>query len=242
MAGVQTKKRIIIPAVAVLMAALISLVWGGVTYGWFDAVRDTPPETVNFGNSEAYAIVTFVDEYNQEHTLSTTDVDEDNELIYNPADSSFSVDLFTPTALNYFGKMRMRVFFRGTTETCIRVIYTEEWKDASGKIMRQALTPYGADGSGVGDNSGINSSLWIDLRRNDSIFYYSDISDPVNGWRISSPKVGGVVQQRSLPIITKGPVFTEPLAGVTMRIGIRVESVQFNRYREIWGITSYPTR
>ena len=239
MTGFRIKKRIIIPVAAVLMATFIMLVWVGVSYGWFDAVRDTPPETVRFGSVEAYATVNFVNGSGQtEHTLSTGDA------YYYAAESSFGVDLFNTGAENYFGKMRINITFRGTIESCIRVVFTEEWKNAAGQIVRQPLTLYGADGSGVGDNSGINGSLWIDLRRSNSIFYYSDISDPVSGWRISGPKVNeyGNQASRSLPLITKGAVFSEPMAGTTLRIGIKVESVQFNRYQEIWGLDSYPTR
>ena len=231
MAGVQTKKRIIIPVIAVLMAALISLVWAGITYGWFEAVKETPGE-VKFGSSDAYATVTFVDAQG-DHTLST------NDSYYYEKGSSFEVDLFDKGAENYFSKMRVTVNFQGTTESCLRVQFIEQWKGPDGKIMRRPIT-----------SMGVNTGLWINLWLTESTFYYWDASAGADGWRVSSPVTVKEVGDKELslpdllsfPLITSGAGFNEQAPGTTLRLGIKVQSVQFNRYQEIWGIDAYPTR
>lgn len=205
------------------MAALALFIWAAVAYGWFEAKKEKPG-TMTFGNSEALGVVSFRAGDNGEaaHTLSRTDP------YYNAVKQSFTVELFDGSKPNYFGRMRLDITYVGTGASCLRVIIVEEWKDASGRIMRMPATAYG-----------INSSKWIDNRKADLAFYYSDISDPDEGWFVNNETAAGTT---FLPLITGDPQYSEPLAGTVLTISIIIETVQFNRYKEIWGLAAYPAR
>ncbi len=223
MAGIRIKKKILIPVCAALMAALALVLWAGVTYGWFESKRETPG-TVSFGSSDAYGTVSFrAGDGAAAHTLAHSDA------YYNNNKYSFQAELVTKSASNYLGHMRLTVYFRGTEETCLRVRIVEEWKDALGRKKRMPLTTMAYD-----------NTKWIDNRKEDNAFYYSDVGNAADGWRIKNANTTDVTELR---LVTGDPVIYSPLAaGTVLTIGIVVETVQFNRYQEIWKLKEYPSR
>ena len=147
------------------------------------------------------------------------------------------------TAPDYWRNLRTDIIFEGTGEAYLRVmifeIWTETVTDAQGNdnefLLRAPFVSY----------YGLRNSYWLDNRRenpqfaNDMfVYYFNPASAHDDPFMLSNPPDN---PRRVLRLITGVPEFaTVERPNVSLRIRIRAEAVQRNRYREVWGIGSMP--
>ena len=138
-------------------------------------------------------------------------------------------------ATNYLENLHVSVNFQGTGVGLIRVRIAEEWSRTDGTpsvrtvYPYKSLVPYAIAGTAYNSTTGGNQRAWFDNRANDLCFYYAT---PVSS-----------VNQRTIPLINGVDTSDLDLGAIkadTVRILIKVDVVQVNRYPQYWGMNALP--
>ena len=123
-----------------------------------------------------------------------------------------------PSAENYVGNLRVNVIHRGYANSYVRVKMSVQWTMLDGTVTQNILLPYTfADG-------------WYDNRDSDYCVYYTEDT--------------GLFEDYDKSIITA--FNSEKFAQETMtkdavaKLAVSVESIQINRYQQVWGIETLP--
>lgn len=207
------------PPTAVLVAIIAVIVAVGSTVAWLTAGTGTLDRVISLSNFDTKANVWF----------------EGSAPITKNTDGTITVDVTTPGAANYIGKLRVNALYTGRGRAYIRVKMIQQWTDGTGKILQSnVLLPYNiATPYDLG--AGGNQSAWFDNRLDDYCLYYATkLSFSPNG------------TFTTIPVITAGFDPDLKLAGVipdgtvTLKIAVTLEAVQVNRYPQFWGIETLP--
>lgn len=170
--------------------------------------------------------VTFVDP-------TTSAVTTANPVASAGGGSYYTVSL-NPAASNYLENLHVDVNFNGAGVGLIRVRLAEEWSKTASSVRTvypyKSLMPYSIAGTAVyNTTTGGNQSAWYDNRANDLCFYYATPVVSTNARKI--PLITGV----DTSDLDFGAIKTD-----TVRILIKVDVVQVNRYPQYWGINTLP--
>lgn len=121
-------------------------------------------------------------------------------------------------AKNYVGNLRINVVQKGYAKCYTRVQMNVEWVLPDGTIAQNIMLPYEF------------AEKWYDNRSEDYCVYYTENSN--------------LYEQYDKSIITgfdeDGFINDSLTQSATPRISISVESVQINRYQQLWGIDKLP--
>ena len=123
-----------------------------------------------------------------------------------------------PTARNYIGNMRLNVIQKGYARYYVRVKMNVQWTMPDGTIAQNVTLPFQFD------------SNWYDNRTNDYCVYYKETTGLFNSYDKSI--ITGFDEADFLD-----STMTE---SAVPKISVTVESVQINRYQQIWGIDKLP--
>jgi hypothetical protein len=139
----------------------------------------------------------------------------------NAGSGAVSVDYKNPSAQNYISKLRVDVKQVGYGVAFSRVRVSHEWLDASGnRLQGDAYLPYT-----------VNTAQFTDNRNTDGYIYY-------NGALAPSENYTSVIN--GFDAASFDPSAVSAMQGVTLSINVSVDAVQFNRYQQIWGMSSRP--
>lgn len=162
------------------------------------------------------------------------DFDYDMKVYFEGADSAvvdtangvnptgaITVDYTDPSAENYVGKLRVEIKQNGNGVAFARVRVSHEWLTSSGdRLQGDAYLPYT-----------VNSEDFADNRNSDGYIYHDgameangDYVTVINGFDSASFDASAV----------------SSIGNVTLSVNVSVDAVQFNRYQQIWGISSRP--
>ncbi len=121
-------------------------------------------------------------------------------------------------AKNYVGNLRINVVQKGYAKCYTRVQMNVEWVLPDGTVTQNIMLPYKF------------AEKWYDNRSEDYCVYYTENSN--------------LYEQYDKSIITgfdeDGFINDNLTQSATPRISISVESVQINRYQQLWGIDKLP--
>lgn len=123
-----------------------------------------------------------------------------------------------PSDLNYVGNLRVLVIHKGHAKSYVRVKMSVQWTMPDGTVTQNTVLPYS-----FSDN-------WYDNRSNDYYVYCTQDSELFNSYDKSI--ITGFDSKKF-----ETSTLTET---ATPKIAITAESVQINRYKQIWGIDSLP--
>jgi len=208
-----------------------------------------------------YAWLTRQDDYNVQTPFGNfrawTEISFDGVDFEVPEEGDLLLGLRTSDT-NYWGDLRVNIVVEGLGEIYLRVMVLEIWTETitvggteTEFILRAPITNFD-----FGYDAGSGYDFWLDNRRvnpennNDLFVYYfnherySDgpndlINDP---FMISLEPVQGSDDppRREIPLITYVPTFEVERLDIQLRMRIRVEAVQRNRFREVWGMHELP--
>lgn len=123
-----------------------------------------------------------------------------------------------PQADNYVGNLKIRVIHRGYAKSYVRVKLNVQWKAPDGSVTENIVLPYKF------------TEKWFDNRGEDYCVYYT--------------KDSGLFDSYDKSIISgfdKEKFSTESIANSAVPcISISAESVQINRYQQLWKLDSLP--
>lgn len=123
-----------------------------------------------------------------------------------------------PSDLNYVGNLRVLVVHKGYAKSYVRVKMSVQWTMPDGTVTQNVVLPYTFDNN------------WYDNRGNDYYVYCTQDSGLFNSYDKSI--ITGFDSEKF-----ESSTLTETS---TPKIAITAESVQINRYQQIWGIDSLP--
>ena len=119
----------------------------------------------------------------------------------------------------------------GTIDATVRVSYTEKWEDEEGNDITSQI----AAGTAI-----INLDNTSDWTKEGNYYYYNYIlkpNDETSSFMKSvtlNPNLNGVVCTTSQDGLTKTCESTNPALGATYKLTITKETVQADRYQEVW--------
>lgn len=119
---------------------------------------------------------------------------------------------------NFIGNLKIKVIHRGYANSYVRVKMSVQWTMPDGTVTQNVLLPFEF------------ADKWYDNRENDYCVYYTEDT--------------GLFESYDKSIITD--FNSEMFAQKTMtkdavaKLAVTVESVQVNRYQQIWGIEALP--
>ena len=123
-----------------------------------------------------------------------------------------------PAARNYVGNLRINVIQKGYARYYVRVKMNVQWTMPDGTIAQNITLPYTFE------------EKWYDNRAEDYCVYYTDTT--------------GLFEKYDQSIITGFDEETFLKGSLTEsavpKLAVTVESVQINRYAQIWGIDKLP--
>ncbi len=123
-----------------------------------------------------------------------------------------------PEADNFIGNLKIKVVHRGYANSYVRVKMSIQWTMPDGTVTQNVVMPFEF------------AEKWYDNRENDYCVYYTEET--------------GLFESHDKSIITGFDV--EKFSETTMtkdavaKVAVIVESVQANRYQQIWGIETLP--
>lgn len=138
------------------------------------------------------------------------------------ADSS---GVFTLTEAEYSSGFNLSVEYKGLGKSYIRILIQESWiyEDASGTqtvVMASGISTYTPASSDIVDNRPADGYVYI--------------KGPTN--------TGSDTVYTTIPVITGAtkPAFPAGTTVTHVKISIKVDAVQYNRYEQFWGPGSLP--
>ncbi len=209
------------PPTAVLIAIIAVLVAVSSAVAWLLIIPLDLNRYYSLSNFDAYANVYFEGNANQE--------------TYHNTDGTLSVNITTPGADNYIGKLRVDAYFKGRGKAYIRLKMAQQWQDGSNKILQSnALLPYSIATPYLSTDRG-NMEKWYDNRRDDFCLYYADklkMTGATNGTFSPIPIITGINMTQFNAMVPSGTV--------SLKVAFTLEAVQINRYPQFWGIDALP--
>ena len=231
------KKRRLAIFLALAFIAAVVLGCFAVAYGWFEVTEDKDGD-IGFGSVKSVCDVYFMSG-GSKHDASG----------FLTEGGIIEAELIDATAVNYYGNLRVDLIVRATASICARVRITEMWTNDRGEIARMPYTHYTVDAANhsvdmstgeprfVINDTVVKEGIWYDNRKKDLSFYYFNTSAAdAEKWYIN---MQDEPSEKVIRLI-EGVTFTEPTEGSRLRIRFVAETVQFNRYRELWHLDSYP--
>ncbi|MBQ7595937.1 MAG: hypothetical protein IJU45_04670 [Clostridia bacterium] len=123
-----------------------------------------------------------------------------------------------PAARNYVGNLRINVIQKGYAKYYVRVKMNVQWTMPDGTIAQNVTLPFTFD------------KQWFDNRAEDYCVYYTETAGLFDNYDKSI--ITGFDEEEFLKSsLTESAV---------PKIAVAVESVQINRYSQIWGIEKLP--
>ena len=123
-----------------------------------------------------------------------------------------------PEDQNFIGNLRINVVHKGYASSYVRVKMSVQWTMPDGTITQNVLLPFDF------------ADKWYDNRENDYCVYYTEDT--------------GLFESYDKSIITgfDGEDFAQKTMtkDAVAKVAVTVESVQINRYQQIWGIEALP--
>lgn len=123
-----------------------------------------------------------------------------------------------PKADNYIGNLKVNVIHKGGANSYVRVKMNVQWTMPDGTVTQNIVTPF------------TFAEKWYDNRDNDYCVYYTEDT--------------GLFESYDKSIITgfdRELFEAEALTlNATPKVAISVESVQINRYQQVWGLEALP--
>ncbi len=123
-----------------------------------------------------------------------------------------------PEDSNYIGNLKLNVIHKGYANSYVRVKMSVQWTMPDGTVTQNIMLPF------------TFADKWYDNRVNDYCVYYTEDT--------------GLFSSYDKSIITgfDGEKFAaENLTETaTPKLAVTVESVQYNRYEQLWGIKTLP--
>ncbi len=123
-----------------------------------------------------------------------------------------------PESKNYIGNFKINVVHRGYSNSYVRVKMNVQWTMPDGTVTQNILPPFEF------------AEKWYDNRENDYCIYYTEDTGLFSSYDksiISSFDSEKFAQQT----MTKDAV---------AKVSVSVESIQINRYQQVWGIEALP--
>lgn len=135
--------------------------------------------------------------------------------------SAVEVDYSDPTAQNYVSKLRVEVKHIGDGVAFSRVRVSHEWlAEDGGRLQGDAYLPFK-----------VNSDEFTDARDTDGYIYHKGALNESDG-------TVNVIDSFDVASFDHSAVIS--LGNVKLFVNVSVDAVQFNRYKQIWGINSRP--
>lgn len=123
-----------------------------------------------------------------------------------------------PAARNYIGNFRLNVIQKGHAQYYVRVKMNVQWTMPDGTVAQNITLPFRFD------------EKWFDNRAEDYCVYYTETT--------------GLFENFDKSIITGFDeaefVKSSLTESAVPKISVTVESVQINRYKQVWGIDKLP--
>lgn len=123
-----------------------------------------------------------------------------------------------PEADNFIGNLKIKVVHRGYANSYVRVKMSIQWTMPDGTVTQNVVMPFEF------------AEKWYDNRENDYCVYYTEETGLFES-HDKSIITGFDVEKFSEKTMTKDAV---------AKVAVIVESVQANRYQQIWGIETLP--
>lgn len=123
-----------------------------------------------------------------------------------------------PNADNYVGKLRINVVHKGYANSYVRVKMNVQWTMPDGTVTQNVLLPFEF------------AEKWYDNRENDYCVYYTEDTGLFENY------------DKSFIASFNGEKFQEETMtkDAVALVAISVESIQINRYQQVWGIETLP--
>jgi len=213
------------PPSAVILAVIAVILTAAGTFAWLVLDDEVLTRTFSLSNFDAYAKVYFDGSTNEEN--------------YRNADNSLSVDIDTPSAENYIGKLRVDALYKGRGRAYMRLKIVEQWKKDDGSTIKAVPAnisiPFNIASPYLTGDTG-DQAKWYDNRQQDYCLYYAMRLVGTNN-----------TSYDTIPVITAGfdqsafaANYLRDTAGLTLDLSIELQAVQINRYPQFWGIDSLP--
>lgn len=121
-------------------------------------------------------------------------------------------------ATNYIGNFRINVIQKGYAKYYVRVKLSVQWTMPDGSVAQNVTVPF------------TFAEKWYDNRTKDNCVYYTDTTGLFSSYDKSI--ITGFDEEAFLN--------ASMAEGAIPTIAVTVESVQINRYQQIWGIDQLP--
>lgn len=134
---------------------------------------------------------------------------------------------------------------KGDVEAAVRVSFTEEWKDASGAALPLAQ---GSEKAAIINFAGDLATKWTKSTENGTDYYY--YKTKLGKDESTSSFINSVTFNPNVTIATENncvedatahtktcTTTTGGYAGGTYTLNVKVETVQYDQYRDAWGTT-----
>lgn len=135
-----------------------------------------------------------------------------------PGSDGFYALSTNPQDDNYIGNFKLHVVHKGYANSYVRVKMSVQWTMPDGTITQNVLLPF------------TFAEKWYDNRANDYCVYYTEDT--------------GLFASHDKSIIESfdGEKFAQETLSetATPKLAVTVESVQINRYQQMWGIDALP--
>ncbi len=146
---------------------------------------------------------------------------EDGTEVEIASGSAVKVDYSDPSAQNYISKLRVEMKHSGDGVAFSRVRVSHEWLTSAGdRFQGDAYLPYT-----------VNSDDFTDARSSDGYIYHNGALKESDGF---------VSVVNGFDSASFDPSAVIAIGDVELYINVSVDAVQFNRYKQIWGIDSRP--
>ncbi len=135
--------------------------------------------------------------------------------------SAISVNYADATAQNHISKLRVDIKQIGDGVAFSRVRVSHEWLTSTNeRLQGDAYLPYT-----------VNTDDFADGRNADGYIYHKGALNESDGF---------VTVINGFDSASFDPSAVSSMDGVTLSVNVSVDAVQFNRYQQIWGISSRP--
>lgn len=162
---------------------------------------------------------TKLDDFNYE--MKVYFLQDDGTEVEVASGSAVGVDYSDPSAQNYISKLCVEVKHNGDGVAFSRVRISHEWLAADGsRLQGDAYLPYT-----------VNSEEFTDARETDGYIYHNGALQDDDGF---------VRVIDGFDAASFDPSAVIALRDVELNLNVSVDAVQFNRYKQIWGIDSRP--
>lgn len=189
----------------ITMLLITVLIVAGFSFAWFIMRTTDANQQLSVSNFQAEPECSF---YGYEGDMGAY-TDNDGLIVLST----------NPGAVNYIGKLRINVKYRGEGSAYLRVKMAHEFSTGGFASQYTSYVPYTTE-----DN-------WYDNRGNDFCFYYKDVLKAESNETFESV---------SLLTGVDSDLIKEIAEGVEIKVAIETDMVQINRYPQLWGIDKLP--